>query len=169
MPQRKLQRLSNYDYSKCGAYFITICTFYRQYLFGRIEDGKMVLNDYGTIAQAHLLNIQSHFPMTKLSAYIVMPNHVHLILLLSKETEKLEREKEQFGDTTERSRPFPTVSTVVGLYKSGVAKQIHEMNPLISVWQKSFHDHIIRNEQEFQQIREYILANNLNWRDDGLL
>lgn len=179
LPQRKLQRLTNYDYSQCGLYFVTICTFCRQHLFGKIENGMMVLNDYGIIAQTHLLYIKEHFPSVEVNPYIIMPNHVHCVVQMAKKNKKANissalpdriiNVKEQLVQSAERSRPFPTVSTVIGLYKSGVSKQIHEMNPLPSVWQKSFHDHIIRNEQEYQQIVQYILFNDLNWQDDGLL
>lgn len=87
-----------------------------------------------------------------------MPNHVHVIVVI-------DRHFEDHG-ISERSRPFPTVSTIMGLYKSGVSNKIHRINPEIVVWQKSFHDHIIRNEDDYQNILEYINANPLKWTDD---
>ncbi len=152
LSQRKPQRLQDYDYSEQGAYFITLCTHNRQHLFGKLLDGTMRINKYGLIAQSHLLNIPQHFDSVVVDKFIVMPNHLHCIFIL--------------WGTAERSRPFPTLSTVVGLYKSGVTNRIHGFSPDLCVWQKSFHDHVIRDEQDYLRIWQYIDTNPLNWEKD---
>ena len=157
-PQRKLQRLNNYDYSQNGYYFITIGTHNKIYIFGKINEGVLFLNEWGEIAESELLQIPKHFPFVSLDNYVIMPNHVHVIVAIEKYFEN--------HGITERSRPFPTVSTIIGLYKSGVSNKIHKINPEIVIWQKSFHDHIIRNEIDHQNIWEYINMNPQKWMED---
>ena len=141
-PKRKPQRLFRFDYSKANYYFVTICTNEKKDLFGEI--GK--LNEFGIIAERRLLEIEKHYENVSVDKYVIMPNHIHAIIVL--------REVK-----TERSRPFPTLSEVVGLYKSGVSKEIHEAKPDIKVWQKSFNDVIIRNEKAYNEICKYIYEN----------
>ena len=143
-PKRKLQRLSGYDYSKANYYFVTICTDERKDLFGKTEN----LNDFGKVAERKLLETQKHYKNVFVDKYVIMPNHIHAIIVLKNEK-------------AERSRPFPTLSQVVGLYKSGVTKEIHEKSPNIKVWQKSFNDVIIRNEKAYNEICKYIYDNPL--------
>ena len=130
LPKRKLPRLSGYDYSKSNYYFVTICTDERKDLFGNADK----LNNLGIIAERKLLEIEKHYNNVSIDKYIIMPNHIHAIIVIE-------------NHETERSRPFPTLSHIVGLYKSGVTKEIHEIFPGIKVWQKSFNDVIIRNEK----------------------
>ena len=144
LPKRKLQRLHGFDYSKANYYFVTICTDERNELFGKI--GKP--NEFGSIAEAKLLEIENHYENVFVDKYVIMPNHIHVIIVLK-------------NHKTERSRPFPTLSQIVGLYKSGVTKTIHEKNPELKVWQKSFNDVIIRNEKAYNEICKYIYDNPL--------
>ena len=160
LPQRKNIRLKGYDYSNAGYYFITICTHNRQPLFGSIDNGQMILNEYGQIAMQDLLLIPEGFINVKLDKFVVMPNHLHGIIAIT---------GDEIGQSeAERSRPFPTavIPKIIGLYKSGIARKIHELDPGIIVWQKSYHDHIIRNEAEYQKIWEYIDTNPLKWEID---
>jgi len=144
LPKRKLQRLSGFDYSKANYYFVTICTDERKSLFGTIE----TLNDFGKIAENNLINIKNHYNNVFVDRYVIMPNHIHAIIVLK-------------NVKTERSRPFPTLSQVVGLYKSGVTKEIHEKVPGMKIWQKSFNDVIIKNEKAYNEICKYIYDNPL--------
>ena len=95
------------------------------------------------------MNIPNHFDGVNIDKYVIMPNHIHAIFIIGCDGE------------TERSRPFPTLSTVVGLYKSGVSKRVHETKPDIIIWQKSFYDRIIRDEQSYLEIWQYIDENPL--------
>ena len=143
-PKRKLPRLSGYDYSRSNYYFVTICTDEKKDLFGEI--GK--LNCFGKIAEQKLLEIEQHYENVFVDKYVIMPNHIHAIIILKKLK-------------TERSSPFPTLSEVVGLYKSGVTKEIHKIESELKIWQKSFNDVIIRNEKAYNEICKYIYDNPL--------
>ena len=152
MSNRKLTRLQDFDYSNNGYYFITICTHNKQHIFGFVSDGSISLNTLGRITAEEIENITCHYQTVEILKYVVMPNHVHAIVAIN---------------NTERSRPFPTtMSTIIGLYKSGVSKRIHLHEPDIDVWQKSFYDHIIRNENEYLRVWEYIDENPLKWETD---
>ncbi|MFI3142289.1 MAG: transposase [Clostridia bacterium] len=156
---RKRMRLTNYNYSQCGVYFITICSHNQNQIFSQLVGNGLdrsifKLTQYGIIAENELKNIEKHFPCVEIDKYVVMPNHIHIIILM------------RCNGELERSRPFPTISTIIGLYKSGVSKLIHEIDPNQNVWQKSFHDHIIRNEKSYQKIWQYIDENPLKWKFD---
>lgn len=148
-PDRKLPRLSGFDYSSPNYYFVTICTHNRKLIFGTTDS----LNELGLIAESELVGIEKHYSNVRLDKYVIMPNHVHAIIAID-EVE------------TERSRPFPTLSTIVGLYKSGVSKRIHEIYPNAVVWQKSFYDKVIRNEAAYLEVWQYIDENPLKWELD---
>ena len=92
--------------------------------------------------------------------YVIMPNHVHAIIIIGCDGKTCSE--------TERSRPFPTLSTIVGLYKSGVSKRIHIINKEIEVWQKHYYDHIIRNRNDYSEIWKYIDNNPIKWEEDSL-
>ena len=149
LPKRKNIRLKNYVYSQNGAYFVMICTHNNECIFGKIVGNGLDRSEYGEIAENDLLNMQQHFPNIKIDKYVIMPNHIHAIILIDNDYK------------TERSRPFPTLSTVIGLYKSGVSRKIG-----FGIWQKSYHDHIIRNKNEYIKIWNYIDINPLKWELD---
>ena len=154
LPQRKPNRLKDYDYSQDGAYYVTICAKNRENLFGTIIVGATApgrpfvsLSELGkcvdeTINNAHN-NVNNYI---KIDKYMIMPNHVHLIVVICSETGDRGRSPLQF---------------VVRNIKSYVSKWAG-----FAVWQKSFHDHIIRNEEEYQKIWEYIDSNLLMWEAD---
>ena len=148
LPQRKPLRLESWDYGEDGYYFITICTKDKRNLFGRIVGNGLDRSAVGTIAETHLIDLPNHFPLVRLDKYVVMPNHIHAILVIDHRQ-------------AERSRPFPTLSTMVGLYKSGVSRAAG-----FPVWQKSFHDHIIRGKEDYRMIWDYIDQNPLKWMLD---
>ena len=160
LPNRKPTRLPNYDYSNQNYYFITICTHNKLKLFGEI-DCEMVktisyvsavnLNLYGEIVKSELLNITNHFDNIYIDKYVIMPDHIHAIIVIG------------CVDEIDGSRTFPTLSTIIGLYKSGVSKRIHEIEPNIKIWQKSFYDKIIRNGKGYLAICKYLEENPLKW------
>lgn len=149
LPDRKATRLKGYDYSLPNYYFVTICVKNKSCLFGDIGG----LNEYGKIVELELLTISNHFDNVVIDKYVVMPNHVHAIIIIN-------------SNGAERSRPFPTLSHIVGLYKSGVSRRIHKIDPQIEIWQKSFYDEIIRNEKAYQEMWKYIDENPLKWEID---
>ncbi len=148
LPKRKSPRLTDYDYSLSGAYFVTICTNKRTHLFGDIHADEMQLNTAGRIAHEHWLALPRHHSNITISDFVVMPNHIHGILLLDGASGSL--------------------STIVGSYKSGVTRRIRQtyQQPSLIVWQGRYHDHIIRSEQGMNKIREYIQYNPALWQQD---
>lgn len=158
-PERKRQRLINFDYSLNGAYFITICTQNRLCLFGTIEDGKLVLNNAGTMIFEKLAEMPKIYTGIKIEKFVIMPNHLHVIVVI------------HHGGTTQGS--FPTLSEYIQRFKTLTTKLYIEgvkdgtYPPFDKkIWQKSFHDHIIRNEHEYQEIWQYIETNPLRWEQD---
>ena len=156
IPNRKKNRLENYDYSACGAYFITICTAERKSYFwenvGAIIDRPqdVELSRYGKLADSAIQKIPTVYPALALESYVIMPNHIHLLLRIC-------------ADECGRPLVAPTMSMIVKQFKGIVSKQIGR-----SIWQKSFHDHIIRNRSDFDEHLKYIYENPLKWRDDEL-
>lgn len=156
LPRRKPNRLMGYDYAACGAYFITICTKDRCEWFGDVVgvdahiDPHVVLTPYGEIVQKYIQNIPG------IDKYVIMPNHIHMIIL------KWEDESNGNGAmwASPPTKPPKTVSQLIQSFKILVTKEIG-----FSLWQRSFYDHIIRNEHEYQQIWKYIDSNPALWLD----
>ena len=142
-PERKPNRIPQYDYSTPNYYFITICTHNRNCLFGTVEN----LNGFGQIAAEVLLEIPKHFPHASVDKFIVMPNHIHAIIVL-------------------RDTPVPqrqSLSVILGQYKATVSKRIHRSMPDKQIWQKSYYDRVIRNEQNYRDAWRYIDENPVRW------
>lgn len=156
---RKLQRLPKYNYSNPGMYFVTICTKLMVHWFGECINGNMQLNEFGKIVNAYWINSTNHFENIILDEFVVMPNHIHGIVTI----------RESVGNrhacslrNTVTKRQHQYLPNIIGSFKSATAKKIHEIDILFQ-WQKSYHDHIIRNEAELNRIRKYIRDNPKNW------
>jgi REP-associated tyrosine transposase len=161
----KSNRISGYNYSAQGHYFITICTKNMVEHFGRIVNGQMVLNKYGKIVQQNLLNINGYFDNVGLDEYIVMPNHVHVIIeIICKATDITDAKVEIIHELSLRRRMI--IPMIVGKYKMQTSKQIHYIGLHNFAWQLNYYDHIIRNEKSLNNIREYIKNNPKNWISD---
>jgi len=162
---RRSIRLQGYDYSLPGAYFITICTEKRICLFGNIIYGKMVLNEYGKIAQQCWLNIPLHYQNVELNEFVVMPNHIHGIIIINDTVGAIHELPQQ---KTPQQRRLMTLPKIIGRFKMNSAKQLNQLRQTsgLSVWQRNYYEHIIRNEFEFNKIREYIINNPLKWELD---
>ena len=156
LPTRKQNRLKEYDYSTPNAYFITICTEKRKNLFwmdvGVIIDRpkNVPLTNLGIFAQRSIENIPKYYPAISVDHYVIMPNHIHLLLQIN-------------TDVNGRSMIAPTISTVVRLMKGTVSKQAG-----FAVWQKGFYDHVIRNDNDYLDIWNYIEGNPSKWTEDKL-
>jgi putative transposase len=148
---RQSIRLNGYNYSASGAYFITICTHKREYLFGDIVNEKMEFNTFGDIARSHWQQLSQHHPHIIMDESILMPNHLHGILIL-----------ESSIDTTK------SISEIIRGFKTFSAKAINKERGLrgIPVWQRNYYDRIIRNELELDRVRQYIINNPRNWDAD---
>ena len=173
---RKSVRLSEYNYSENGAYFITICTQNKKSIFGCVKDGAMEYSEYGCIALNEIAetNNKRKDKGIQITKYVVMPNHVHLLL-------EIVGTRRAVSGTNFNvfSKTIPnSVSEIVGAYKSAVTKQIrrlqgghgtqcpYEIDNTGKVWQSRFYDRIIRNEFEYQNVWNYIDTNPLKWELD---
>ena len=141
-PKRKGPRLKGYNYHTPGYYFVTICTHEKQCLFW--SGGK--LNQFGKIADDAVAEISLHGPGVKVEKFVVMPNHIHMIVILENDQQDL--------------------SVVIGQYKAYVSKQIHAFLPERKIWQVSFHDHKIRSQSQYEKIWMYIENNPKKWEMD---
>jgi len=155
-PRRKRLRLPEYDYSSVGMYFVTICAHNRICLFGRIVEGAMRLNRLGVIADTAWYELRNHYPHVYLDSFIVMPNHVHGIIAL---TEK--------ASSQEKSARRHSLPEVIRAFKTFSSRQINQRrNKKEPVWQRNYYEHVIRNEESLNRIREYIETNPQHWHLD---
>lgn len=154
-------RLKGWDYSSAGAYFITICTHRRIHHFGHCENGKLQLSTIGLIVQGCWFEIPRINPQVELGAFVVMPNHVHGIIILPGHDNPTAVETGQCPVSTK------SISTLVGSYKSACTKHINRSFPDTNFkWQERFHDHIIRDQPSFDRISKYIINNPNAWNGD---
>ncbi len=178
----KSARLHNYDYGQNGYYFITICTKDKELLFGNVVDEKMVLNNMGSIAYQYWEEITEHFDNVLLDEYIIMPNHIHGIVVIcggdavvetrhasSLREREHKREKKYIGQYPQMSKISPqakSLSVIIGSYKSACTKKIRQKFDIGFAWQSRFYDHVIKNEKSLDKIRNYIRNNPLKWELD---
>ena len=144
---RKNTRLKQYDYSEEGYYFITICTKDRKNLLSKIENYdesscKIELTEKGRIVKEHLEKIEECYSNISIDEYIIMPNHIHIILII-------------------KTKGKNSICKVIQQFKGIVTKKL-----TYPIWQKLFYEHIIRNEKEYLEIKEYIINNPMNWKKD---
>ena len=158
-PKRKHPRLATYDYSTPGAYFITICTQNRRCLLSKIvgrglAPAELHLTQYGYIAKEQLFLLEQRYPTLKIDQYIIMPNHIHAILILE--------------DGTAGASPRPTVTDIVCTYKSLTTKACKQIRPIDRLFQTSFYEHVIRGCDDYDEIAQYIVNNSKQWELDKL-
>jgi REP element-mobilizing transposase RayT len=151
---RRSIRLQRYDYTQMGAYFVTICTWQRECLFGKVINGEMQLSRYGETVQFNWDTLPKRYSNVDLDAFIIMPNHVHGIIIL-KETGK--------------SKTYGLPEVVRG-FKTFSARRINQIRCQsgVPVWQRGYYEHIIRTEESLTAIRNYIINNPLCWKKDDL-
>jgi REP element-mobilizing transposase RayT len=161
-------RLKGCDYKAVGYYFVTICTQQRIPYFGEIIKGKLHLSRLGEIAQKYWLGIPVHFTHAALDEFVIMPNHVHgILVILPHDVETQHAASLQDAVSLQNQLPKPgSISTIVRSYKSSV-KQWTTINGYSDFgWQARFYDHIIRNEKSLDNIRLYIQSNPTQWEND---
>ena len=162
-PERKYNRLRNYDYSRNGLYFITICTKDRiPYLSEIIDVGDGVLDvpnikltDYGKILNDQIIEINAIYKKSQIIKYVIMPDHVHMIIYL------FDDDNVFVGTSRMPSPTNAVIPSIISALKRFVNKKTG-----FNLWQRSFHDHIIRSEKEFLEICDYIDNNPINWVND---
>ncbi|MFZ5392042.1 MAG: transposase [Patescibacteria group bacterium] len=190
---RKTIRLPNYDYSSPDDYFVTICTKDRECLLGNVIDDEMVLNKYGKIIEQYWFDLPNHYPNIILDEFVVMPNHVHMIISIvgagsprpstvlprpSMNQNAIRNIKpiHQINDNCvrgEETSPLRkirkiTLGNIVAYFKYQTTKQINKIlcNIGHKIWQRNYFERIIRNERELNKTREYIQNNPYNWPND---
>ncbi|MBQ6999446.1 MAG: transposase [Oscillospiraceae bacterium] len=146
-PVRKSPRMSFFDYASSNYYFVTICTHEKKCIFGSVQNRSR----YGQIAADSIVQISAHYSSVAVDKYVVMPNHVHMILVIGCEN---------------RNEKNPSLEQIIGAYKSGVSRMIYKTGEKFPVWQRSFHDHVIRNQKDYERIWAYIDTNPMRWETD---
>jgi len=167
---RKRNRLHNYDYSQTGYYFVTICTQNRQCLFGKIVEDDMILNEAGKIIDYWWNEIKNKFPNSELDEHVIMPNHLHGIIAIVGPPSNIRRR----GKSIKQGEPlYSPLQEMIQWFKTMATNQyirkviLGALPPFEKrIWQRSFYDHIIRNEKSLDAIRVYIQSNPLNWKWD---
>jgi len=167
-PQRNRRsiRLQGYDYSQAGAYFVTVCTRNRACLFGAIVDGQMVLNDAGRAAKQCWNDIPVHFPHVELDEWVIMPNHIHGILVVLDTVGANNYSPLQTNAILRPRGTSKTIGSVIRGFKIGVTKWMRQHTTIHDVWQRNYFEHIVRNDASLNRIREYIANNPLQWEWD---
>jgi REP element-mobilizing transposase RayT len=148
---RRSIRLNGYDYSQEGAYFVTICTCDREPSLGRIVEGEMIRNERGEVVARSWLWLAQRYPFVGLDEWVVMPSHLHGIIVLRR------------GGS--RTAPTKPLGRLVGAFKTVSTKQINRLRatPGASFWQRNYYEHVIRNEAELDRLRRYMLDNLVEW------
>ncbi|MBI2487427.1 MAG: transposase [Deltaproteobacteria bacterium] len=160
-------RLKEWDYSFNGYYFVTVCTKNQECLFGEVIDSEMILSEIGEIAKQYWLEIPKHFDEAKLDEFVIMPNHVHGIVIIKNDNNVETRHGVSLQQRNQFSKPIPgSLSIIINQYKSSVTRRCRKNGHSNFAWQSRFYDHIIRNENSLQKIREYINNNPIKWDID---
>jgi putative transposase len=184
---RRSIRLKGYDYTTPGAYFITICTYQRECLFGEIINEVVILNGLGEIVKHAWHDLPNHYSHVFPDQFCIMPNHVHGIIILTDSPVEMD---ESHGRGGSQTRPYDKIGPlnetrpdkeplsnpgnryglpeVVRAFKSFSSRRINEIldSPGVPTWQRNYYEHIVRNQRELRAIQEYILANPINWALD---
>lgn len=191
MHRKNSLRLGGFDYSQPGFYFVTFVTKYREPLFGQIHHGEMEYTRAGNIAYEQWEILPAKFPFIVLDGFVVMPNHLHGILIIHEDMDRqvgekhsepmnpveMRRSSECFSPTI---NPYDfeshkdgtrshSLGAIIQNYKSITARKVNAylQTPGANIWQRNYYDRIIRNQDELEKIREYILNNPSRWDEDG--
>jgi len=163
--RRRSIRLAGRDYAAAGSYFVTICTYDRDLLFGEIIDGCLRPNPLGTIVAREWVKTRQVRPNVGIDARVVMPNHLHGIIVIRDALRGHQRD----GASPLQS-PSQTIGAIVRGFKAAATRQINDVRdtPGVTVWQRNYHEHIVRHQRELDRIRAYIATNPSRWDDDTL-
>jgi len=177
--RRRSLRLRGHDYAASGGYFVTICSRGRACLFGGIDDGAICLSPIGEIVSGCWLEIPQHFPDAELDEWIVMPNHIHGILILHGRGEAFASRRSSAPQdpganasplriTKARGTRRNSLGAIIQTYKSVSSRRVNATcgTPGSSVWQRNYFEHLIRNDEQLTRTRRYIVENPLRWELD---
>ena len=166
--RHKSIRLKGYDYTQSGAYFVTICAQDKKNLFSQIVDGNVILNEFGKIIENEWVKTGQIRKNVIIDEYVIMPNHLHGIIIIKNDHDDRNGTQrrvataniESFGKPVSGSLP-----TIVRGFKSTTTRQINELRnmPEMPLWQRNYYEHVVRNDDDLNEIREYIINNPLKW------
>ena len=173
-PYRRSIRIPKYDYSRTGTFFLTICAFERQCLFGEIIDDRMYLNDLGRIVEQEWNKSAQIRSEINLDEFIVMPNHLHGMVSIEKEFVGAHRLRPSLSATKiirppqDNLRKPRSIGAFVAGFKSSATRRINECRKTSShpVWQRNYFEHVVRDDEDMNRIRQYITDNPIRWIDD---
>lgn len=157
--KRKRNRFKEFDYSQAGYYVITICVNDRRDYFGSLTNNEYMLSEFGKVAKQILESIPVLYPYVELDYYVIMPDHIHLIIIIDSSNVVTGRDLSQ---KDEKKQKIKSLSEIIGAFKTMTSKELHKKGLTEFKWQRSFYDRIIRNERELYQIRKYIEQNPLS-------
>ncbi len=168
---RRSVRLRGYDYRQAGVYFVTVCTHRKIKAFGNISQGEMVLNELGHVVIAEWQHVAEARENVQLDLYVVMPNHLHGVIVIDGTPdpdlcEVLQTIQQKQSATLQAG----SLGAVVGHFKAAVSRRAKRANIGCQrkIWQRSYYEHIIRNEKSLNEIRRYIIENPGRWSEDTL-
>jgi len=165
-PSRRSIRLPGFDYSNAGTYFVSLCADGRRSIFGRITQGQVRLSQCGRLARRCWMELPAHFDNVQLGSFVVMPNHVHgIVLVLGRAgTACRAPTSERFGKPRRGSLP-----TIVRSFKSAVTRNARRHLGLTgqTIWQRGYFEHVVRNEAALERINAYIASNPETWHIDS--
>jgi REP element-mobilizing transposase RayT len=161
-------RMNHWDYAWPAMYYITICTEDRRCCLSEIKDGQVYLLEMGNIVFEELLKTQQLRPYVVLDDFIIMPNHVHVVIIIKDNDFDTEGRDMARHVSTERKfgkPPSKSLSSIIGSFKSAVTNKCHKNN-LDFQWQSNYYEHVIRDYEDLGRVREYIAHNPINWEND---
>ena len=159
LPQRKPTRLKNFDYNSTGAYFITLCTENRQQILSQIvgvdvpgDPKNAELSSYGIVADKYIKQMSKFYENITVNQYVIMPDHIHILLFVRENGSPR---------TSTPTKQTSTVSHFISTFKRFCNKEYGK-----NIWQRGFHDHVIRNRKDYEEITKYIYENPIRWYYD---
>jgi len=171
---RRSIRLPGYDYSQTGAYFVTICAHQKKHLFGEVIEGEVKTNEIGEMIWLYWDHLPRRYPNIEIDKFVLMPNHIHGIIRIVEPVRAIhESPRKTSRDSVGAVHEPPLrrkmlLAKIIGYFKMNTAKRINEMRGLagVPVWQRNYYEHIVRNDDELNKIRDYIVTNPLRWPTD---
>ena len=163
LPNRKTIRAQRHDYASAGIYFVTICTQDRVHYFGKVQNGIMIYTDIGKVCDQDINNMPNHWWNLQICEYVIMPNHIHLLLSIG---ESNNTKPHLIDNLTKSIWPkFGSLWYMINLLKWWITKK-SKKSGYIFWWHSRYHDHIVRSQQEYDNIQQYIIHNPVKRSDD---
>ncbi len=174
---RRTIRLKEYNYAQTGAYFVTVCVQERKCFFGNIINGQIILNGAGRMIENNWHNLSQRFANIELDEFIIMPNHLHGVIKIIVGAPLVGAQKKDNmvaeNNVGAGTRPAPTLGDMIGVFKSITTNEYirnvknNDWQPFNKrLWQRNFYEHIIRDENDLNRVREYIITNPAKWEED---